>query len=284
VEKLSNPSYVTRLLAQSEIRLQKKWGQNFLIDENILRKIIETAELQQQDHVLEVGAGIGTLTQKLAENAGRVTAFEIDLRLQPVLQKTLALYQNVTVRFEDALKADYSDICKEGPLKLVANLPYNVATPLLYRWLKNESACFSLLVCMVQKEVAQRIVAVPGSKDYGTLSVICQYATEAEIAFIVPRTVFLPRPDVESAVVKLSPVKQRELTEQQEQVFFQVVEAAFAKRRKTLFNALSTALNIAKEELSVLGKKARLDLNRRGETLTVKEFASLARLLYNKGS
>ena len=165
----------------------------------------------------------------------------------------------------------------------MANLPYNVATPLLYRWLKMNLLVLACLSVWYKKRWP-RIVAVPGSKDYGTLSVICQYATEAEIAFIVPRTVFLPRPDVESAVVKLSPVKQRELTEQQEQVFFQVVEAAFAKRRKTLFNALSTALNIAKEELSVLGKKARLDLNRRGETLTVKEFASLARLLYNKGS
>ncbi|NLM51280.1 MAG: 16S rRNA (adenine(1518)-N(6)/adenine(1519)-N(6))-dimethyltransferase RsmA [Firmicutes bacterium] len=284
MEKLSNPTYVTKLLAQHGIRLQKKWGQNFLIDENILRKIVETAELREQDHVLEVGAGIGTLTQKLAAKAGRVTTLEIDERLRPILQKTLAPYENVTVRFEDAVRADYSDLCREGPLKLVANLPYNAATPLLYRWLKEEYACFTSLVCMVQKEVAQRIVAEPGNKNYGTLSVICQYAARVEIVFTVPRTVFLPRPEVESAVVKFSLVKQRELTGHQEQLFFQLVEGAFAKRRKTLLNALSAALNLSKDELMSLGEKAGLDLNRRGETLTVKEFASLARLLYNKSS
>lgn len=284
MEKLASPTFVNKLLAQHGVRLQKKWGQNFLVDENILNKIVAAAELEKNDHVLEVGAGIGTLTQKLAANAGKVTAFEIDERLRPILQETLASYKNVTVKFEDAVRADYSELCKEGPLKLVANLPYNAATPLLYRWLKDDYACFTLLVCMVQKEVAQRIVAGPGNKNYGTLSVICQYAAEVEIVFTVPKTVFFPRPEVESAVVKFVPVKQRELAGQQEEIFFQIVEAAFAQRRKTLLNALNAALKITKNELLALGTKAALDLNRRGETLTVKEFASLARLLYNKNS
>ena len=278
--KLSNPTDVSNLLQTHNIRLRKKWGQNFLVDENILNKIAAAAQLTSEDNVLEVGPGIGALTQKLAERSGHVTAFEIDERLLPVLQETLYEYDNVVIKLQDALKADYDRLCADGPLKIVANLPYNVATPLFYRWLKDRNTCFTLLVCMVQKEVAQRIVAAPGGKDYGTLSVICQYTACVEIVFDVPRTVFFPRPDVSSSVVRIKPASRTLLSEDEERVFFEVVEAVFAQRRKTALNTLHAAFGFAKEELALIGEEAAVDLTRRGETLSVEEFARLARLLY----
>jgi 16S rRNA (adenine1518-N6/adenine1519-N6)-dimethyltransferase len=271
---------VAALLAEHGIRLKQKWGQNFLVDENILRKIVQTAEVCSHDHVLEIGPGIGTLTQKLAEKAGRVTAFEVDSRLLPVLAKTLASYPNVEIVLQDALAADYDRFCAtSGPVKLVANLPYNIATPLLYRWLKKYRSCFSRLVCMVQKEVAERLVALPGRKAYGVLSVVCRYASQAEIAFFVPQTVFFPRPEVASAVVKMVPRGETALAADEELLFYKVVEAAFAKRRKTALNALHAAFGINKEKLLFLGGVACLDLSRRGETFTLEEFVRLTRLL-----
>jgi len=280
VSKLSNPAVVAALLTEHGIRLKQKWGQNFLVDENILRKIVQTAEVGPHDHVLEIGPGIGTLTQKLAERAGRVTAFEVDSRLLPVLAKTLGPYPQVEILLQDALAADYNGFCAScGPVKLVANLPYNIATPLIYRWLKQHRSCFSLLVCMVQKEVAERLVALPGSKAYGTLSVVCRYASQVEIAFTVPHTVFFPRPEVASAVVKMVPYGQTVLAAGEEPLFYQTVEAVFAKRRKTALNALHAAFGLDKEKLLALAGRASLDLSRRGETFTVEEFVLLARLL-----
>ncbi|MCR3921498.1 MAG: 16S rRNA (adenine(1518)-N(6)/adenine(1519)-N(6))-dimethyltransferase RsmA [Firmicutes bacterium] len=284
MSKLSNPAYVSKLLQRHGIRLKKKWGQNFLVDENILTKIVTTAQLQPDDLVLEIGPGIGALTEKLAAKAKHVITLEIDERLLPVLKETLAEYSNVEMIHQDAMKADYQRLCAAGPLKIVANLPYNVATPLFYHWLKEQRMCISHIVCMIQKEVAQRIVAPPGGKDYGTLSVICQYAATPSLAFDVPRTVFFPRPDVSSAVVELVPRQDTLLTAAQEVVFFKVVEAVFSQRRKTALNTLTSAFELSKKAIADIGILARLDLSRRGETLSVNEFATLARLFYNRNN
>jgi 16S rRNA (adenine1518-N6/adenine1519-N6)-dimethyltransferase len=282
VEKLSSPSNVSGLLASHGIRLKKKWGQNFLVDENILNKIVATARINEEDTVLEIGPGIGALTQKLAEKAARVISVEIDGRLLPVLEETLADYENVTVLHLDAMDFNPASLDVGRPLKVVANLPYNVATPLFYRWLKDYRAYFSLFVCMIQKEVAQRMVAAPGGKDYGTLSVVCNYASRCDIAFDVPRTVFFPRPDVSSAVVRLLPYVEPAYDVGEESFFYRVVDAVFAQRRKTLLNTLHTALPLTKEQLAQAGSLTSIDMNRRGETLSVTEFAKLSRLLYNE--
>lgn len=282
MNKLSNPGYVSRILAQHNIRLKKKWGQNFLVDENILGKIVAAAELTKSDSVLEIGPGIGTLTQKLAERAGRVYAVEIDGRLLPVLRETLGEYPNLELIHQDALALDYKEICAHGPLKMVANLPYYAATPLLYKLLKEQRGCFSLIVCMLQKEVAGRIAALPGTAEYGALSVICRYASEVNEVFEVPRTVFFPRPDVSSAIIRLRPFTAAKLDPCQENLFFRVVESLFAQRRKTALNTLRAAFAFSRDELAALGDEAGMDLSRRGETFSVDEFAKLTCVLYNK--
>jgi 16S rRNA (adenine1518-N6/adenine1519-N6)-dimethyltransferase len=281
VEKLTNPGYVSRLLASHGIRLKKKWGQNFLVDENILQKIVATAEVGPEDTVLEIGPGIGALTQKLAEKAAQVVTVEIDGRLLPVLHETLSGFTNITLLHQDAMDYNPDDGSPGQTLKVVANLPYNVATPLFYRWLKDFRPSFSLFVCMMQKEVAQRMVAKPGGKDYGSLSVLCNYAGRCEIAFDVPRTVFFPRPEVSSAVVKLVPEAHPAYDVGEESLFFRVVDAVFAQRRKTLLNTLHAALPVTKEQLVEIGISAEIDMSRRGETLAVPEFAKITRLLYN---
>lgn len=282
MEKLTSPGFVSQLLARHQIRLRKKWGQNFLVDENIINKIINTAGIGQEDTVLEIGPGIGTLTAILARKAKRVLAVEIDGRLIAVLKETLAECDNVEVIYADALDLNYRELLVgRGPVRLVANLPYNAATPLLYRWLKDSEPPFRGLVCMMQKEVAERITAAPGVRDYGSLSVVCQYAAKVRLAFTVPSTVFFPRPEVISAVVTMQPYPRRALDPATEALFFQVVEAAFAQRRKTLKNTLEKAFPLLKGELSGTIAKAGIDLSRRGETFTVTEFANLTRVIYN---
>ncbi len=282
MDKLTNPGYVSRLLASHDIRLRKKWGQNFLVDENVLDKIVAAANINDTDTVLEIGPGIGALTSRLAEKAKKVITIEIDNRLIAVLNETLAEYANVKIMQNDAMAIDYAELLSGGgKIKLVANLPFNVATPLLYRWLKQYRTYISLLVCMVQKEVAQRIVADPGSKNYGMLSVLCHYASTAELLFTVPETVFFPRPGVSSAVIRLQnliPTASRGY----EDTFYNVAEAAFSQRRKTVLNTLHTVFKLSKEELLKVGGEAGIDMARRGETLSVAEFAKLTHLIYNK--
>lgn len=280
MSKLTNPSHVSQLLTRYQVRLRKKWGQNFLVDENILAKIVRAAGLGKEDLVLEVGPGIGALTEKLACSAGKVVALEVDERLLPILKETLAGCGNVEIIHADALRFDYDTVLPQAPAKLVANLPYNIATPLLYRWLKTERHRFDLLVCMLQKEVAERLCASPGGKDYGVLSVVAQYAAETELLFPVPGTVFFPRPEVSSAVVRLRPRRQPPLDAVREAFFFRVVEAVFATRRKTLFNTLHSAFPVTKEELAENGRALGLDLNRRGETLSVAQLTELSAALF----
>ncbi|MBS4023279.1 MAG: 16S rRNA (adenine(1518)-N(6)/adenine(1519)-N(6))-dimethyltransferase RsmA [Dethiobacter sp.] len=278
--KLTSPGYVSRLLAGHGIRLKKKWGQNFLVDENIVDKIMAAADIDNSESVVEIGPGIGALTVQLAKRAGKVIAVEIDARLISVLKETLAEYANVEVIHSDAMDIDYEELSAGGTLKLVANLPYNVATPLLYRFLKQYRDIFSVLVCMVQKEVAERMVALPGGRDYGTLSVLCSYAAQTEMLFNVPGTVFFPRPDVASAVVRLRPDRPV-LVPGSEDAFFSVVESVFSQRRKTILNTLHATFGLSKEELLNLGGIAGIDMARRGETLSVPEFAKLTHLIYN---
>lgn len=279
--KLSSPAFVSQLLERHGIRLKKKWGQNFLVDDNILQKIVDAAGLTRDDTVIEIGPGIGALTQYLAAKAGRVQALEIDGRLIPVLKETLAEYDNVTLLHQDAMESDWQALTTGSRVKIVANLPYNVATPLFYRWLKQFRSRLALVVCMVQKEVAERMTALPGSKEYGSLSVVCRYASETEMLFTVPRTVFFPRPDVSSAVVRLRPLPAATDTGD-EDVFFKVVDAVFAQRRKTLLNTLHAAFPLDKDTLCTIGKELVIDMSRRGETLNVAEFAYLSRMIYNK--
>jgi 16S rRNA (adenine1518-N6/adenine1519-N6)-dimethyltransferase len=280
MSKLTNPSHVSQLLKRYQVRLRKKWGQNFLVDENILVKIVRAACLGKEDLVLEVGPGIGALTEKLACSVGKVVALEVDERLLPILKETLAGCGNVEVIHADALRFNYDTVLPQAPAKLVANLPYNIATPLLYRWLKTERHRFDLLVCMLQKEVAERLCAPPGGKAYGALSVVAQYAAETELLFTVSGNVFFPRPDVSSAVVRLRPHRQQPLDADREAFFFRVVEAVFAKRRKTLFNALHSAFPVTKDELAVSGRALGFDLNRRGETLSVAQLVDLSTELF----
>lgn len=272
------------IIAKYNFSFKKSLGQNFLVDANILRLIIHHAELDEKTGVIEVGAGIGTLTEALAGEAGRVLSFEIDQRLKPILEETLAPYSNVRIIHQDVLKADLRSLV-EGwlsgleKLKVVANLPYYVTTPILERFLES-GLPFSGMVLMVQKELAQRLVAKAGSKDYGSLTVFIQYYMEPRLIKVVPPSVFLPKPNVDSALVKLLPRTQPPVAVQDEAFFFQTVRACFAKRRKTLLNNLSAyGAGANKEELARLLISLGIDPKARAEALTIEQFARLANAL-----
>lgn len=256
------------------IHMSKKLGQNFLIDANVVAGIVSAAGIKEGDPVLEIGPGIGTLTQGLAEAGAAVTAVELDRRLLDVLGKTLDGYENVKVIHGDILKIDISREINQEKYKVVANLPYYITTPIIMKFLE-ERMPVEVLVTMVQKEVAERMVAKPGGKDYGALSVAVQYYTEPEIMFIVPPQAFIPPPAVESAVIRCTVRSVPPVIVSSEKMFFRVVKAAFAQRRKTLANALKAA-GLIKEELEQVLTQARIDGGRRGEQLSLEEFAAIA--------
>ena len=266
---------VTRhILKTHNLRADKRLGQNFLIDEEIVKKIVEAAELKASDTVLEVGPGIGTLTQGLALTGASVVAVELDKRLLPVLAKTLGSYENVNIINEDILKLDILSAVGGKSFKAVANLPYYITTPIIFSLLEQKLP-LELLVVMVQREVAERMVAEPGGKEYGALSVAINYYTEPRIAFLVPPDSFVPAPAVDSAVIvcrrrKLPPVEVND-----EKLFFRVVKAAFSVRRKMLSNALRN-MGLSPERTNFWLEKAGIDGRRRGETLSLAEFAALA--------
>lgn len=278
--KVSQPGHAAAILRKYGIVPKKSLGQNFLVDANVLRNIVRIAGLDKEKGALEIGPGIGALTQHLAEAAGRVAAVEIDRRLLPVLEETLAPYDNVTVIHGDILKMDLSRLFAEQfagmkAASVVANLPYYVTTPILMALLEADLPLEHIVV-MVQKEVAERITAPPGSKAYGALSIAVQYRCEAEIAAVVPPTVFIPRPDVDSAVIRLSRLDKPRVETEDETFLFDVVRAAFAQRRKTLLNNLQARFGKdRKEELLAALAEAGLDPGRRGETLSLAEFAAL---------
>ncbi|WP_347489615.1 16S rRNA (adenine(1518)-N(6)/adenine(1519)-N(6))-dimethyltransferase RsmA [Desulfoscipio sp. XC116] len=278
----ASPRVVRALLEQHQFRIKKKFGQNFLVDGNIINKILNAAELSNMDVVVEIGPGVGALTYRLAQKARRVVAVEIDRTVFPLLAETLDGLDNITLVEADALKTDFDRLVREragapaNGYKVVANLPYYITTPLIMHLLEGHLGARKIIV-MVQEEVARRLIASPGAKDYGALTVAANYYAVVELAFKVPRTVFLPRPEVDSAVISMTVRKSPAVCVKNEQVYFALVRAAFQQRRKTLLNALG---NLNKEFsrdkwLNIL-RQAEIDPVRRGETLNLREFARLA--------
>lgn len=262
------------ILKTFDIRMSKKLGQNFLIDESVVHGIVDAAGVSRSDTVLEIGPGIGTLTQGLAETGAQVVAVELDGRLIDVLAKTLEGYDNVRVIHGDILKINVTDEVPAAPFKVVANLPYYITTPIIMGLLEARLPV-STLVTMVQKEVAVRMVARPGNKDYGALSVAVQYFTQPQIMFEVPPASFIPSPAVDSAVIRCIVHDKPPVAAADEKMFFRVVKAAFSQRRKTLNNALKT-MGMPVEEIQQALAIAKVEGSRRGETLSLEEFAAIA--------
>lgn len=256
------------------LTMSKKMGQNFLIDRAVVDGIVEAADITDADHVLEIGPGIGTLTQGLAEAGAEVVAVELDRRLPDILAKTLAGYENVRIVNGDILKIDIPREMAAETYKVVANLPYYITTPIIMKLLE-ERLPISVLVTMIQREVALRMVARPGGKDYGALSVAVQYYTEPEIVFDVPPEAFIPSPAVHSSVIRCRVRREPPVTVLDEATFFRVVKASFAQRRKTLSNSLRSG-GFTSETIHAMLEAAGVDGKRRGETLSLEEFAALA--------
>ena len=285
MEKLSNPQKTIETIKKYEFAFQKKFGQNFLIDGHVLDKIIAAAEVTKEDCVVEIGPGIGTLTQYLSEAARNVIAIEIDKMLIPILQETLADYDNVTVIHQDVLKTDLWELVREHnegrPVKVVANLPYYITTPIIMNLFESRLPVSSVTV-MVQKEVAQRMQAGPGTKDYGALSLAVQYFAVPYIAANVPPNCFMPRPRVGSAVIRLTRHEKPPGEVADEQAMFQIIRASFNQRRKTLVNSLHNSPQISKTKEEILRALEQMGLPQtvRGEALTLEQFAALTNLLY----
>lgn len=280
---IATPARTKAILDKYHLAAKKSLGQNFIVDTNILEKIVATGLIDKETTVIEVGPGIGALTEQIAKKAKEVIAFEIDDRLLPVLEDTLSPYNNVKVIHQDILKVDLK-VFKEEYLKeaervvVIANLPYYVTTPIILEFLES-SLPIDSMVLMMQKEVANRLSASPSTKAYGSLSIAVQYYMDAEVAFIVPKTVFTPQPNVESAVIRLSRKEIPEVMVKDEAAFFQVARSAFVQRRKTLWNNLQSAYGKEpeiKEKLKQSLELAGIDPTRRGETLSLKEFGRLS--------
>ncbi len=270
---IASPQVTNHILHRFKLRADKKLGQNFLIDESVVRRIVEAAELTPEDTVLEVGPGIGTLTQGLAESGASVVAVELDKRLLPVLDVTLEGYDNVRIVNGDILQVDIMEQVQKPDFKCCANLPYYITTPIIFAILEKRLP-MERLVVMVQKEVAERMAAKPGSKDYGALSVAIQYFTEPEIAFIVPPSSFIPAPSVDSAVIVCKRRSTPPVEVCDENLFFRVVKAAFSLRRKMLSNSLKN-MGIKGEQVTKWLEIAGVDGKRRAETLSLEDFAAL---------
>lgn len=281
---LGNPKYTIEILQKYHFVFQKRFGQNFLIDTHVLEKIIAASEITKNDLVVEIGPGIGTMTQYLAEAAREVVAVEIDNALIPILQDTLKEWDNVTIIHNDILKTDLNKLAEEKnsgkPIKVVANLPYYITTPIIMGLFENHVPVESITV-MVQKEVADRMQVGPGTKDYGALSLAVQYYAEPYIVANVPPNCFMPRPKVGSAVIRLAKHKKPPVEVKDESLMFKIIRASFNQRRKTLVNGLknSNELNFSKEEIENAIRECGLNENIRGEALALNEFACLANKL-----
>ena len=284
MEKLSNPQKTIEVLQKYNFTFQKKFGQNFLIDPHVLDKIIAAAEITKDDFVLEIGPGIGTLTQYLAEAAREVVAVEIDSSLIPILEDTLSSYDNVSVINEDVLKVDLKKLAEERnggkPIKVVANLPYYITTPIIMGLFESHVPLKSLTV-MVQKEVALRMQAGPGTKDYGALSLEVQYYADPYLAANVPPNCFMPRPNVGSAVIRLTRFEETPVKVTDEALLFRLIRASFNQRRKTLQNGLvnSPELHFSKEQVAAAIETLGVSPSVRGEALTLEQFAALCKAL-----
>lgn len=271
---LSNPDVVRYVVNRFGLRMNKKLGQNFLIRHSVVDDIADAADLSEGDPVLEIGPGIGTLTQALAETGAAVTAVELDDHLLPVLDKTLEHYDNVRVVHGDIMRTDIETLMNHKPFKVCANLPYCITTPIIMKLLEQKLP-IERIVVMVQKEVAERMVAVPGHKIYGALSVSVQYYTEPKMLFEISPKCFMPAPEVTSAVVAMDVRREPPVDLMDEKRFFSVVKAAFQQRRKTLSNALKNT-GMTKEQIANVLEAASIDGKRRGETLSLQEFADIA--------
>lgn len=284
MEKLSNPQRTIEVIKKYEFCFQKKFGQNFLIDGHVLDKIIAGAGVTKDDMVLEIGPGIGTMTQYLAEAAGKVVAVEIDRNLLPILQETLADYDNVKVIHADVLSLDLEKLVQEKnggrPIKVVANLPYYITTPIIMALFEQHVPLANVTV-MVQKEVAARMKSGPGSKDYGALSLAVQYYAEPYIVANVPCNCFMPRPNVDSAVIRLTRYEEPPVQVKDEKMLFKIIRASFNQRRKTLQNGLnnSSELNFTKDQIAAAIAEAGFSPSVRGEALTLEQFAKLTDIL-----
>ena len=282
---LGNPTNTIAILQKYDFNFQKKFGQNFLIDSNILENIIDAAEITKDDCVLEIGPGIGTMTQYLCENAREVVAVEIDKKLIPILENdTLAAYDNITIINEDILKVDINKIVQEKndgkPIKVVANLPYYITTPIIMGLFESHVPLDSITI-MVQKEVADRMQVGPGTKDYGALSLAVQYYAKPTVMLTVPASCFMPRPNVDSAVIKLTRYQDSPVKAADERFMFDIIRASFNQRRKTLVNGLTNAsgLKVTKEAVLAALEKMGLPATIRGEALILEQFAELSDLL-----
>lgn len=281
---LGKPQNTIAVLQKYNFNFQKKFGQNFLIDTRVLEKIIQAAGITKEDFVLEIGPGIGTMTQYLCENAREVAAVEIDRNLIPILADTLRAYQNVEVLNEDILKVDINRLAQEKnqgrPIKVVANLPYYITTPIIMGLFESHVPVDSITI-MVQKEVAERMQAGPGTKDYGALSLAVQYYARPEVMANVPPNCFIPRPKVGSAVIRLTRHREKAVEVQDENLMFRLIRASFNQRRKTLVNGLNNAPELNLEKQRIVNALAEMGLapGIRGEALTLEQFAALSNLL-----
>lgn len=282
---VSSPGAAQSLMERYGVRTKKRLGQNFLVDGNIVEKIVRAAGVSPEDAVVEIGPGLGALTASLARQAGIVLAVEIDRNLIPLLSETLSGAGRVELLCQDALKTDFDELVREKtsghygrggkPYKALANLPYYITSPLLLHLLTSRFN-LSVLVLMVQREVAARLTALPGTKDYGSLSVVVQYFAIPKLLFLVPRTVFMPAPAVDSAVVRFDLREEPAVPVQDEELFFKVVRASFGQRRKTVLNALGAGLGLSRKDLGGILAGVGIDPGRRGETFSLSEFAVIA--------
>lgn len=282
---LGNPKNTIEVLQKYNFNFQKKFGQNFLIDTRVLEEIIDAAEITKDDFVLEIGPGIGTMTQYLCEAAREVVAVEIDTNLIPILKDTLSAYDNVEVLNQDILKVDIASLAKERnnnrPIKVVANLPYYITTPIIMGLFESHVPIDSITI-MVQKEVADRMQEGPGSKEYGALSLAVQYYAKPEIVVNVPPSCFMPQPKVGSAVIRLIRHEQSPVEVEDEKLMFQVIRASFNQRRKTLANGLNNfgSFGLSKEEIQSCIEELGVPVNIRGEALSLEQFAELSNIIY----
>ncbi|MDD6579542.1 MAG: 16S rRNA (adenine(1518)-N(6)/adenine(1519)-N(6))-dimethyltransferase RsmA [Lachnospiraceae bacterium] len=281
MSELSNFKNTQEIIRKHNFSIQKKYGQNFLIDEHVLNKIIAAAELSKDDYVIEIGPGIGTMTERMAPECRHVTAIEIDKELIPILSETLSGFDNVDIINEDVLKVDLNKLIAERndnkPVKVVANLPYYITTPIIMSLLENKIPIDTITV-MVQKEVADRMMVGPGTKDYGALSLAVQYYAKPYIVANVPMNCFIPRPNVASAVIRLTCHKEPPVTVKDEKLMFNLIRASFNQRRKTLINGISnfSGLSFTKEQVAMALNSIGLSENIRGEALDLEKFAKLS--------
>lgn len=279
MDRLSSHKATKEVVQKHNFKFSKSLGQNFLIDDNVIDKILSGARVSEEDNIIEVGPGIGTLTREMGKTAKKVVAIEIDKSLISILKETLEEFDNVEVINKDILKVDIQELVKEklngGPVKLIANLPYYITTPIVMKFLEEDIPVTDIVV-MVQKEVADRMNALPGSKDYGALSIAVQYYCETEIVAKAPRHMFVPQPNVDSTVIGLHVREEKKYKVDNEEIFFKTVKASFGQRRKTLLNSLGGLGFLNKDEIREVLQEANIDEKRRGETLSIEEFANLA--------